>query len=115
MTEKKKRASSRSIWKFLEWILLLMRLFRGVWDKIKTETIYTIRNSIFLLILGLMLACLLTATWISLLGFLFFALLQWQWTWYAAAGLVMCINFVFLLILCVSIMKVKNKLNFLFK
>jgi hypothetical protein len=85
-------------------------LVRSTWHKLKVETCLALKNIIVLLMFSLMLACLLTATWISILAILFYTLLTLQWTWYAAAALIMSLNIIGILLLCISISRVKNKL-----
>lgn len=89
----------------------LLSVFRSVLYKLKLETYFTIKNIIILLMTALMLACLLTATWVSLLAILFFGLLKLQWSWYTAAFLVMMVNLICLLFLGIFIVKVKARLT----
>lgn len=108
MTDKKKHSKGRSIWKFLALIPSLSSVFQALLHKLKVETWLTLKNIIILTMIAIMLACLLTATWISLLAILFFGLLKLQWSWYAAAAMVMSLNIICLLVLCISASKVKN-------
>lgn len=110
MSTKKSSSSNRSIWNLLALVPRLTGLFRRVFYKLKVETYLVVQNTLLLLMLALMLACLLTATWVSLLAILFFALLQWQWTWYSAALIVMLINL--LLLICLGIYMAKIKARF---
>ncbi|HSW93497.1 MAG TPA: hypothetical protein VLJ15_03985 [Gammaproteobacteria bacterium] len=110
MTAKKRQSKDRSIWKWLTLIPSVSGLVHTVLRKLKMEVCFTLKNTILLLMLALTLACLLVATWIGLLAMLFFGLLALQWSVYAAALLVMSLNIICLLILCIAISVVKNKL-----
>src|SRR5437899_12249823 len=110
MAEKKRRSSGLSLLKFFAFIPQVMGLFHGILEKVKIETYLTIKNLIILLMLALVLACLLAATWVSLLAILFFSLLQFQWTWYAAAIVVMLLNVILVILLGVFISKVRNRI-----
>ncbi len=110
MSAKKRNTSDRSIWHLLTVVPRLLSLCRRVFCKLKIETYFVIKNSILLLIVALMLACLLTATWVSLLAILFFTLLKWQWAWYSAAILVMLLNLLGLLFLGIYMTKIKARL-----
>ncbi len=117
MTERKKtdrkqrRPSGKSILNLFLLVPKLFSLVRGILLKIKIETYFTIKNILILLMLALMLACLLTATWVSLLAILFFALIKLQWSWYAAAATVVALNVVFLIILGVCVVRIKNRIS----
>jgi len=113
MAEKKKNSSRRhSLWNLLSIIPNLYSLVCGMLHKMKVEAYFTIKHIVILCLLAMMLACALTATWISLLGILFFALLKWQWAWYNAALVVMVLNSIFLIILFILIQRTKDKLAF---
>ena len=109
MTDKRK-SLGRSIFKILSLAPRLYSLFRGFFLKLKIETYFTIKNIIILFMLSLILACLVIATWISLLAILFFSLLQWQWTWYIAAIFIMFLNIISLILIGIFIVKIKNRL-----
>jgi len=110
MTGKKRRSSGFSLLKFFAFIPQVMGMFRGILEKVKIETYLTIKNLIILLMLTLTLACLLAATWVSLMAILFFALIQCQWTWYAAASTVMLLNVILLIFIGISISKIRNNI-----
>jgi len=110
MTDKKRRSPARFIWNILVLIPQMFGLLDRVFHKLKAEAYFTVKNMIVLVVLGVMLACLLTATWISLLAALFFALLQWQWSWYAAALIILLLNVICLIIIGIFMAKIKNKL-----
>src|SRR5579864_3345830 len=111
MADKKKHSSRRSIFKFLSLVPKVLVLFRGALHKLKMEAYFTVKNIILLLMLALMLACLLTATWISLLAILFFSLLQLKWSYYAAAIIVILLNVICLIFLGIYMTKIKNRLE----
>jgi len=108
MADKKKHSTGRSIWKFLALLPSLSSVFQSLVHKVKVETWFTLKNIIILSMIALMLACLLTATWISLLAILFFGLLKLQWSWYAAAAMVVSLNVICVLVLCICASNVKN-------
>ena len=108
MADKKKHSTGRSIWKFLALLPSFTAIFQSLVHKLKVETWLTVKNIIILAMIAFMLACLLTATWISLLAILFFGLLKLQWTWYAAAALIVSLNVICILILCICASNVKN-------
>lgn len=110
MAEKKRRSRGFSLLKFFAFIPQAMSLFRGLLEKVKFETYFTIKNLIILLMLSLVLACLLTATWISLLAIIFFGLIKFQWTWYAAAIVIMLLNIILLILLGIFISSVRNRI-----
>ncbi|HSW68921.1 MAG TPA: hypothetical protein VLI69_02015 [Gammaproteobacteria bacterium] len=112
MPDRKKRSAAKSITNLFLMAPKLFGLIRGVWRKIKLETYFTIKNIIILLMLAFMLGCLLTATWISVLAILFFWLLKLQWTWYAAAALVMALNIVFLIVLGIFVLRIRDRIAF---
>jgi len=112
MADKKRRSSDRSFWNLFLLVPNLFSLVRSVLYKIKIKTYFTIKNVIVLLMLALMLGFLLAATWMSLLGILFFGLIKLQWTWYVAAMVVMLLNVLFLLILGFFIMRVRDSIAF---
>lgn len=111
MSTKKRESSNRSIWNLIALVPRLTGICRRIFYKLKLETYFAIKNTILLLMTVLMLVCLLTATWVSLLAILFFALLKFQWTWYSAAIIVMLINLLFLIFLGIYITKIKARLT----
>lgn len=115
MAEKKRRSRGLSLLKFFAFIPQVMGLFRGMLEKVKIETYLTVKNLIILTMLALMLACLLAATWVSLLAILFFGLIQFQWTWYAAAIVVMLLNIILLILLGIFISKIRNRIISIFQ
>src|SRR5580658_2928685 len=110
MSTTKKGKTSRSIWNLIALVPRVLSLFRGIIQKVKIETYFTIKNILILFMIGLTLACLLTATWISLLAILFFGLLKLQWSWYSAAIVVMSINLICLILLGIFMSKIKTRI-----
>lgn len=114
MTEKKKQRGhrGRSILNFLLLIPNLFKIISHYIEYAKAETHLAIRNIVTLIMLSVMLACLLMATWISLLAVLFYGLIQLQWMWYAAATVIVLLNVILLVVLMMIINKVKSHLIF---
>ncbi len=113
MADRKKKSSHfSSIWNLFSIIPNVYGLVLGMLHKMKLEAFFTIKQIVILGFLAMIMACAFTATWISLLGILFFALLQWQWIWYNAALMVMLVNGVCLIILFILIKRTKDKISF---
>lgn len=66
-SDKKKHSPRRSVWNYIALVVRVFNLFRHLLHKVKAETYFVITHVVFLLMLALMLACLLTATWVSVL------------------------------------------------
>jgi hypothetical protein len=112
MADKKKQTRlSRSLWGLVSLVPNVYHLACDLLHKIKMEAYLTVKHILILCFLTMFLACLITATWISLLGILFFTLLQWQWTWYIAALVVMGCNLLLFIILFILLRQTKDKLT----
>ena len=112
MSDKKKQSKSRSLLSMFFSMYNVYNVCRSFIRHLKIEAYFTLKNLIILLTLSLILVCVVTATWVSLLAILFYGLLQLHLLWYFAAIIVMLINILLLVLLGFFIMKTKKKINF---
>ena len=110
--EKKKKTSERSIWNLFFLLPSIFGMVKSLVHNIKLETYFTIKNIITLMILGAVLACLVTATWLGVLGILFFGLIRLEWAWYSAAAMVFFLNVIVMLVVGMFVAKIKSRLVF---
>jgi hypothetical protein len=68
------------------------------------------KNIIILLVLGIVLACVLSSTWLCMLAMLLAYLLSIQWSWLSSLSVIFILNLFLLLLVAIIIVKTKRNL-----
>lgn len=88
------------------------RLICRMTDLVEHESHQALRYFVFVIVLCILLGSLLASLLISILIMLFYTLLLYQMTWVFAAMMTLMLNIIFLLIVCLLLVKFKNRLLF---
>ena len=114
MSDKKKSSMKKS--KFLYNLFMLVptvfNLINNISRIIKRDIYIAGKNIVYILILAIMLACLLTATWIGVLAVIFFCLIKLQWGFIFATLFVLLLNILLLLLILRAITIAKQHIAF---
>jgi hypothetical protein len=111
----KKRSSSGKSKAFYSLLLLIPNLFRVINNMtrlIKQDAYLAGRSVVLIITLAVMLACLLTSTWLGILAVIFVCLIKLKWSWIIATTIVFLLNFLLLLVIGMVISKAKENLSF---
>ncbi len=111
----KKRASNRKGKMIASVLMLLPTIFNLVQRLItlvKNESYLAAKSIFIIIILGVVSACLLTATWVSLLAIIFLTLVKYQWGLISASIIIFLLNLLLLVIIFSILSQTKNNLSF---
>jgi len=112
MTAKKKSFFTATVIKLLFFLPTLFGFVGNFFALVEIEARLAGRNLVTLLVLYLMLGSLLTSLWLCLLGLLFLYLITVQSSWALGLMIILVFNLLFLIIIGIIMIRLKNNLLF---
>jgi len=114
MSDEKKssKKKSRLIYNLLLLVPNVFNIIKNISRTIKRDTYLAGKNIVIIIILAIMLAFLLTSTWIGVLAVIFLCLIKLQFSWISAAIIVLLLNTLLVLLVLRAMSKAKDNIFF---